>query len=54
MRGGNGGGPGLAGGNGSGSSDLPPGLGGAAGNSIEGIAFVTTIGSPGDRRGPQV
>jgi hypothetical protein len=47
--GGVGGGPGLAG-----ASVVPPfgGTGGAAGKSIEGIANVTTISGPGDRRGP--
>jgi hypothetical protein len=45
-----GGGPGLAGGNGAGSfSGNHPG--GATGLAINGIAFVTTVGGAGDRRG---
>jgi len=48
-----GGGPGLpgnAGHNGGGTS----GAGGAAGYSIDGISYVTTVGSPNDRRGSTV
>lgn len=43
--GGNGGGPGIAG------TGVTPG---AAGASIDGISYVTTIGSAGDRRGGQI
>lgn len=42
---GNGGGPGLAG---------TGGTPGAAGAAIDGISYVTTLGSPGDRRGGQI
>lgn len=54
VHGGVGGGPGLAGGGQVGSYDIPGGSAGAAGNSIEGIANVTTIGTAGTRLGPQV
>lgn len=53
-RGGDGGGPGLAGQNGQGSSDLGKGSGGAAGNAIDGLSRVNTVGSAGDRRGGQI
>lgn len=53
-RGGNGAGPGLAGQNGQGSSDLNRGNGGAAGAAIDGISKVLTIGATGDRRGGQI
>jgi hypothetical protein len=53
-RGGNGGGPGLAGANGNGSSDLDKGDGGDPGAAIDGVSKVVTVGSAGDRRGPQI
>lgn len=46
--GGNGGGPGLAG------SASHTNSGGAAGRAIDGVSYVTTVGSAGDRRGGQV
>lgn len=49
--GGAGGGPGLAGSAGNGSGGA---AGGAPGAAIDGISFVTTVGSPGDRRGSQI
>lgn len=52
-RGGDGGDPGQAGSSGVGTSDLARGSGGAAGRSIDGISKVVTVGSAGDRRGPQ-
>lgn len=55
--GGDGGGPGLVGQDGAdypGAIDVNGGAGGAAGRSIDGVSFVTTVGPPGDRRGPQV
>lgn len=53
--GGNGGGPGLAGSAGDYySTPGGGGAGGAAGKSIDGIAFVTNIGTPTSRKGPQV
>ena len=53
-RGGDGGGPGLAGQNGQGSSDVGKGNGGAAGNAIDGLSKINTVGSAGDRRGGQI
>lgn len=53
-RGGDGGGPGLAGQNGQGSSDIGKGNGGAAGNAIDGLTKINTVGSAGDRRGGQI
>jgi len=52
--GGAGGGPGLAGTAGTTVSSSTGGAGGAAGKAIDGIAFVTTVGSAGDRRGGTV
>lgn len=51
--GGNGGGPGQAGSAGY-SGALAGGGGGAAGRAIDGVSYVTTVGSAGDRRGGQV
>lgn len=53
-RGGNGGGPGLAGQAGQANSDLDDGAGGAPGAAIDGVSYVTTSGSAGDRRGGQI
>jgi hypothetical protein len=53
-RGGDGGGPGLPGSQGVGTSDLARGSGGAAGAAIDGISKVVTVGSAGDRRGGQI
>lgn len=46
----------FAGSNGSvgGAATLPGGSGAAAGSSIDGVSFVTTVGGAGDRRGSQV
>lgn len=52
--GGPGGGPGLAGGAGANGNLRAGGAGGGAGKAINGIAFVTTIGAAGDRRGGTV
>lgn len=55
--GGAGGGPGLpgaAGVSGGGSGVINTGTGGAPGAAIDGFSLVTTIGSPGDRRGPTI
>lgn len=53
-RGGNGGGPGLGGEAGQANSDLDDGAGGAAGAAIDGVSYVTTSGSAGDRLGGQI
>lgn len=51
---GDGGGPGLPGAACTGGSSGKNGAGGAAGKAIDGFSYVTTIGSPGDRRGGMV
>lgn len=51
--GGPGGGPGLAGSAGHGDT-FGAGSGGAAGNAIDGLTHVTTVGGAGDRRGGQI
>lgn len=53
-RGGDGGGPGLAGQQGFNSSDLGKGSGGAAGAAIDGLSRINSVGSAGDRRGGQI
>jgi hypothetical protein len=52
--GGNGGNPGLPGANGEAGQTNGPGIGGDAGNAIDGVSFVTITSGPGDRRGPEI
>lgn len=54
VRGGDGGALGTAGNNDVNNYDVPGGSPGAAGRSIDGISYITTVGTAGTRLGPQV
>lgn len=54
INGGQGGGPGLHGENKNNSGVGPNTVGGAAGNAVDGISFVTVVGGAGDIRGAEI